>query len=463
MSNDNDTSESRLNASQLLFKWMNGDAGAVSTGRILQREWYERTISDEELYKILASAFHKDTALYLLGEFPDPESSKAKVEALFIQGNDPSLGQIKAPAFVPGLDPYVPADCHTILAGDAGVGKSVGLMSLLALTKLPIVWCGLEDDVHTVSRARWRAAGGDDEKIVWFKHSMSVDLHDPRFADEIVRESVPGAILVFDSLMAWNPTGEMNEAKMIRTFDEALKPIFERASLAAAITIHHHRKSTAHSAAQRVAGSHQIVAAARSVLVISKDPDDEERRILSHAKSNYAKLGTSRVFVIEGIQLEGVEGSIPRIVWGAVDPRSADDLARASEVDATQTAQDHADAEELIHLLAEVIKAGALPETGVTQDRISTPVILEIAKREPGRFEQPVGKMGRIGKLLRMAGIRYDHNEKGRFPGMYAARFIYLEDVLSFGDSVAALPDGKNVAALDPESGNSGNAATLSR
>lgn len=346
----------------------------------------------------------------------------------FIDGDSADLRPERRPEWV--IHGLIPKRSVTIVSGEGGEGKSAAMLSLMAEHEIRIAWCGLEDDLDSITRPRYRVAGGKMDHVVWFDSPTAHDI-DEAFLTDLEHKVVERRLqaVVFDTLAAWHPDAELNETKLIRRFTDTMMPLADRTGLAI-IVIHHLRKAGSTDPRHRVAGSHQVVAAARSVILVLADPDDPHRKIMAHAKTNYGARYESQVFRIE--DAGGEDEGVARVLWDGTDPRTAEDLSRIEASEKDKTDSDVADAETLIGLLRTALETpGSLDKDGVTLDTVATFAIRNMAEQHTDEFEQDITKKGRVVKLLRLAkGIRFSPKAKSRFPGHSAVTFVYKEDVL---------------------------------
>ena len=113
----------------------------------------------------------------------------------------------------------------------------------------------------------------------------------------------------------------------------------------------HFTKATGQKAIHKGGGTAAVIGVARVGLQVFKDPDDDAHRLLAVSKCNLVPdtekgtLGFRLASANVTIPKTGEVTSVGRVEWGQEDPRSADDILRASErTDATGSKRDQATA-----------------------------------------------------------------------------------------------------------------------
>ena len=213
---------------------------------------------------------------------------------------------------------YIPKGQITILAGDGGSGKTITWCGLAAAVSsgnkvyfdtVPaefsksepqkVLFLSSEDSIEYTLRARLRKAGANLNNI------FSVGLRDEAFTEikfnspvlkEMIAEVKP-ALVVFDPLQAFLPPDiQMGQRNAMRNCLNSLIGIGEEFGTTSLIVVHTNKRQGVYGR-NRVADSADIWDIARSVLIVGRTQD--ERRYLSHEKSNYGEPGQTAIFSID--------------------------------------------------------------------------------------------------------------------------------------------------------------------
>lgn len=268
---------------------------------------------------------------------------------------------------VPWLwEPYLPLEMLTILSGDPGSGKTfICLAIAAALTRgevLPsgarcaaenVLYLTLENSPSYVLRPRFDAQGGDADRFIVMRGTLYDDggaekqgglsLADVDQLDTAISKT-RARLIVIDPLQSFLGAGvDLHRSNETRPVLDGLIKLAERHACAVLI-VRHLSKAQGVRSLYRGLGSIDITGAARSELFVAADPNDPNRRVMAHAKSNLAMLGSSLTYTI------GEDG---KLGWGDPSNLTADDLF------VERTPEQQNAVEEAAEFLEEVLSVGA--------------------------------------------------------------------------------------------------------
>lgn len=230
----------------------------------------------------------------------------------------------------------------TVIAGDAGLGKSQLTANLAATVSKGLMWpedglpnCkqgkvlffSAEDDASDTIKPRLIAAGADVSKchIIEAIRIKTEDGRDSERAFDLSRDverlgMALGQIgdvrlVIIDPITAYlGDTDSHNNAEIRRV----LAPLSAMATShgAAILLITHLNKSMGQNILARVIGSTGMPAAARACYLVSKDPNEPELRYFLPIKNNVGNDSEGFSYRIEGFEVaERINTS--RIIWQA--------------------------------------------------------------------------------------------------------------------------------------------------
>ncbi len=211
--------------------------------------------------------------------------------------------------------PYIPFGKVTLLQGDPGDGKSKLMLTLAALlsngSPLPftdesqhikpitVIYQTTEDDAADTVVPRFRAAGGDDDRLIFIDESKKR----LTFGDERIRaaiEAYDAKLLILDPMSSYvGDDCSMNNANEIRSEFNHLIAVAKDTGCAIVI-IAHMNKARDTSPLYRTNGSIDIAGAARSILAITRTSNkgNPTERYLVQVKSNLAPMGAAILFEV---------------------------------------------------------------------------------------------------------------------------------------------------------------------
>lgn len=230
--------------------------------------------------------------------------------------------------------PYIPLGKLTIIAGEAGIGKTFTESKVAAIIstgdsfpgenekRSPRIVCiqNTEDGIADTIVKRLMAAGADLKMVKMINtEEKPLTFSDPRIED-FMKEFKPAA-MIFDPFQSFFGAGiDLNRSNETRPIFDKLLCLAQKYKVAV-ILVMHLSKMTSAAAINRVLGSVDIVGAVRSVLVITKHPRIEKHKVICHEKSNLAPAGESICYSIEN-------GAVK---WGEFCTLSADDCLLAGK------------------------------------------------------------------------------------------------------------------------------------
>lgn len=279
-------------------------------------------------------------------------------------------------------------DVTSILAGYGDVGKTTLLLEIAAsvtrgrpwpdgqANQQPrhVIYLSAEDSVEQTLKPRFKAAGGDLERIIFLEGrkdengdhteiSLAEDFK--QIGEAIVAARMEGidiALLIIDPLSSYIGTVDSWNNEKVRS---ALGALFKRLPEQAGIAVicnAHFNKTKGTSANMRITGSTAFKDMARTVHVVVTDPEDPEARIFIPTKRNIIPPTTRGLhFQLNAKQVMMDDGTpsrqkYPFINWTGkpVNYTSGDELLQVSDKGGERTKPKE-------HVIAEVV-AGVLAD-----------------------------------------------------------------------------------------------------
>lgn len=219
--------------------------------------------------------------------------------------------------------PYIPRAKLTIIAGEAGIGKTFLETALAAIIstgrpfpgedewRKPEIVCiqNTEDGLADTIVKRLIAAGADRKMIKVIKTDDEPLIFSSPKIEDFMKRFRP-AMMVFDPFQSFFGAGiDLNRSNETRPVFDRLLHLAQKYNVAVVLVMHLSKMTNA-SGINRVLGSVDIVGAVRSVLIIAKHPNVDSQKVIAHEKSNLAPRGESIVYHIENgaVQWDGFCG-----------------------------------------------------------------------------------------------------------------------------------------------------------
>lgn len=245
----------------------------------------------------------------------------------------------------------IPAGALTLLAGREGIGKSTVALDIAArLTRgtLPgryegrpqsVILLATEDDWSTTIRPRLQAVSADLDLIYHLAihedgHQRGVIVSTDTSDIERAAKAIQPALMIIDPLMS--VLGGKVDTHKQADVQAALEPLVAlcgRTNMAALALIHVN-KGSGNDALSSVMGSRAFTSLPRSVLMCIEE--DDGQFMFTHAKCNIGPKMPSRAYTLAAVRFdldpETVEEGddtvtvTSRVVWGAEDARTADEI-----------------------------------------------------------------------------------------------------------------------------------------
>lgn len=213
---------------------------------------------------------------------------------------------------------YIPKGNITILAGDGGSGKTTtwcGIAAAVSAGKRiffdatpdefaaceqrKVLFFSSEDSIEYTLRMRLRKAEANLSNI--FSVSLQNEIFseikfDSPILENIIAKAKP-ALVIFDPVQSFIPSSvQMGQRNAMRSCLNPLIGLGEKYDCTFLVIVHTNKRQGVFGR-NRVADSADIWDIARSVLIAGCTQDD--RRYLSHEKSNYGELGATAIFNID--------------------------------------------------------------------------------------------------------------------------------------------------------------------
>lgn len=221
----------------------------------------------------------------------------------------------------------IPRKNITIIAGDGGVGKttlwcdivasiSSGKRCVLdnhAVSREPglVMAFATEDSVREKLKRKMRIAGADENNIIMPDYGSDTEgelqkyLFSTQDLTDIILDFKP-ALVVFDPIQAFvPPEWNMGARNVMRRCLAPLKAIGEQIGTTFIVICHTNKRDGAWGR-NRLADSGDIYDIARSVLIVGEAEDGT--RYISHDKSNYGELQSTKLFAVDDKGLISITG-----------------------------------------------------------------------------------------------------------------------------------------------------------
>jgi hypothetical protein len=253
---------------------------------------------------------------------------------------------------------YLPLGKATLLAGDAGLGKSTMSCDLAARVSrglaMPdgthgsapagVVMIGTEDGRADTVRPRLDAAGADCDRIAFVTVELPDGWEDAlTLPDDLpmVREAIErvgAALVVVDPVVAFiGLATDTHSDHQVRRAIGPLSVLAEKMGVAALGLSHPSRSRGGGNPLHFSGGSLGFVNASRSALIVAPDPDDAEHTVLASSKCNVGPKPASLTY-----RIVGADNGASRIDWLGASPHTAEGLLAQPANDEDRSAVDEA-------------------------------------------------------------------------------------------------------------------------
>ncbi len=354
----------------------------------------------------------------------------------------PSLATVEPQEIEWLWHPWFPLGKLSLLAGDAGLGKSVLTLNIAARVSTgrpfqgnteqcepgDVMIASCEDDVADTIVPRLIAAGADRSRVFPFEN-----LNDKPFVlneDGIEDLAVEAErmddlrLIVIDPAPAFL-VGEGNSNTDVRRALRPLKVLAENLRVSVIMVSHLNKQYGGNlSALYRVIGSGAWAAAVRSCILVAADPKDPDRTLFLPVKCNLTKTPTGRAYKV--MESRGQ----PSIVWdGTVEITANEALAppptRRSEAEVL-----------ILELLAD----------GPLDSKILEQAILDAGISER-TYQRARRKVGVVSEQIRGSNGKTIGRWLSRLPGKAAREKVGIVDSVGIVGSVDQIKGAKGAKA----------------
>ncbi len=219
--------------------------------------------------------------------------------------------QTKTPDYL--IAPYLPRGMITILAGQAGIGKTTLAMWLACGVSngklMPGERCGTvfylthENDASVVLRPRMEAMGGRMENILIPRETGEpLVMGDKRLWETAKNVGCKPDLVIFDPVQSFMPASkDMNSAADVRIVMDELNRFASHFNTAVLLIAHLNKNSNngSNDPCDRIMGSNDFRAVARSICFLGHDPEDSQFCVLAQAKNSLGAIGPNASFVYD--------------------------------------------------------------------------------------------------------------------------------------------------------------------
>ena len=227
------------------------------------------------------------------------------------------------------------------------------------------------EDTRSVVRSRVQAAGGNLDLVELLVkedglYEQVLTLPDDVGHIEDFVIDTGASLVIIDPLMAFlSEKADANQDHSIRRALANLALMADRRDVALLVCVHLN-KDEAKSLMYRVGGSIGLVGAARSLLLFATDPDDDAKRLLAHAKANWATLAGTLRYRFDHVDLEQGERQLTTVV---LRPDGVSDLSAEQLIGRRRAEGKLSEAAEAIELaVSEDARASTEVKTEVAEE-----------------------------------------------------------------------------------------------
>lgn len=259
--------------------------------------------------------------------------------------------------------PYLPLGVLSLMAGDAGEGKSMitldwaaaatnGVVPMSTSNELlrdgpgNVLVMGMEDALDCTVYPRLQAAGADLRRVAYLRGAttvtddgeklIDVSLLDIGIIEETVREVKP-ILMVIDPVTDYLGKTDMHRANEVGPILKRLEDLAQRYNCAV-LLIAHLSKGDQSRPMHKVLGSIAFVTKVRSQMLAGHGPDDPSYHALIHTKANNTPTGTSVGYrIVVANPDDPKEQHLCRVQWTGPSPLRAEDLVAPQQVKARES------------------------------------------------------------------------------------------------------------------------------
>ena len=219
--------------------------------------------------------------------------------------------------------PYIPIGDYTVLMAPGGTGKTYFICGIAAAISRgqalpgdetahapgPVLIISAEDRGELLKR-RLAASGADLNNVLILDCTASEGLNftDGYMTFKAVIKSYSPRLVVIDPWHGFlGASVDINRVNAVRPVFQRLANIAKDCGCGMILISHVNKRAQGENVNNAATGSTDFVNASRSALYIIFDEESEDRRVVVHTKSNYARYGESVCFRIEngGIRWDG--------------------------------------------------------------------------------------------------------------------------------------------------------------
>lgn len=219
--------------------------------------------------------------------------------------------------------PYLVRGALNIIDGNPGLGKSSFVIALAAavtrgaklsftphLERGRVLLLSAEDDPARVLKPRAVANNADDTRIRIQEMPFALDAGGIELLRSEMHEYRPDLVIIDPMVAYMGGSVDLNKANDMTRFLAEID-LLARECDSCVLLIRHLRKNESEDALQRGMGSIAISGRVRSAMILAPHPKDATKRVIAHAKCNYAPLGPSIIFEMR----ETRDGRPPKVKW----------------------------------------------------------------------------------------------------------------------------------------------------
>lgn len=219
--------------------------------------------------------------------------------------------------------PYIPEGDYTVLMAPGGTGKTYFVCGVAAAVSKGLALPGdlkpasagnvliiSAEDRGELLKKRLQASGADLDRVFIIDCMASVGMNFTAGYESFkatIREYSP-RIVVIDPWHGFvGDAVDLNRVNAVRPIFQRLANIAKELECGLILVSHVNKRAQGENVNNAATGSTDFINAARSALYIIFDEENEDRRIVVHTKSNYARYGPSVCFSMEdgGIKWDG--------------------------------------------------------------------------------------------------------------------------------------------------------------